>query len=256
MRYVDAACSVVLVLFLVPSAFAATEITTCGQVVVTGSSAFLSTDLDCTGSTADSAIKFEGSGVLDLRGFTVRNATTAVTCEGNCNVRNGSLIDNLTNVAGKRVKLKDVVIGRDQGGINHGVICTKGASLKNVTIDGAWDSAVIGNRGTIRLDTVSIAHGRHGVRTQGTIVAVDTTVTDIVRAGLKATRVKLVRSSVTGSGTDPDCNRLIGLNFFLCADVVASKKPTFRGSSCDTSMVSSSNINLADPDNWGICAGD
>lgn len=234
-------------------AHADTEITACGQQIASGA-AFLSADLDCTGSASPYGVRFYGTGVVDLRGFTIRNAGVAISCEGNCNVSNGSLIGNLTSVAGLRVKLRNVTI---TGG-NTAVSNLKGANLKNVTVAGVFE-AVAGDRGTIRLDSVTIdGVGRNAARSiNGTIVAVDTTITNVQRAGLMGTRVKLIRSSVAGSGTDPDCNTLTGgFTFFLCGDVIAWKKPTVRGSTCDTSVVTSGNLNLPNPADWNVCTLD
>lgn len=243
-------------LTLVPalSARADTEITTCGQEIQSGA-AYLSADLDCTGSPVSYGIRFYGNGVVDLRGFTIRNASNAIVCDGNCYVRNGSMIDNLSNVGGKRVKLANVTIGRDVRGSNYGVIGEKGANLKNVTIDIGGDG-VVGNRGTIKLDTVTITTAENAVRTDGTIVAVRSTISGVSRAGLMGTRVKLIDSSVTGSGTDPDCNTVTGFTFFLCGDVVSWDKPTVRKSTCDTSVVDSSNLMLPDPADWNVCTLD
>lgn len=237
-------------------ALADTEITTCGQEL-TGGKAFLSADLDCAGSGAYYGVHFDGSGVVDLRGFTIRNVNIAIACGGNCNVTNGAFVDTLTAVSGSRVKLTNVAVSHTpSGGTNHAVVCEKGALLKNVTIDGAFEP-VVGDKGTIKLDTVTITNGRNGVRTdEGSILALDTTITGVSRAGLYGTRVKLIRSSVTGSGTDPDCNTLQGFTFFICGDVVAWKKPLARGGTCDTSIVLSSNMSLPDPADWNLCSQD
>jgi len=251
MRRAVASCLVPLLgLIIQHPAFADTELTSCGQTVTTGRG-FLSADLDCTGSAAKYGVKFDGPGTLDLNGFTLSHADNAIACDGTCIVRNGALASNVTNVAGARVKLTDVSI---TGG-NFGVTAHKGAQLQNVTISGATE-AVRCDRGTVKLDTVAIDHGSNAVTTAGTAVAIDTTISDQSRAGITATRVRLVRSSVTGSGSDPDCNTLDGFDFFLCADVLAWKKPGVRASSCATSMVLSSNVNLDDPANWAVCSAD
>ena len=93
-------------------------------------------------------------------------------------------------------------------------------------------------------------------RSEGPITALDTTITGVSRAALKATRVRLVRSSVTGAGGDPNCNTLNGFNFFLCGDVLAFKKPTVRLSTCTTSLELSSHINLLNPEDWDACTTD
>ena len=252
MRFV--ALGVALVsLGCVPAAHAATAITACNQVVH-GGAAYLTSDLDC--AWADYGVRFEGAGVLDLGGFTLKKAGVGVSCELSCNVRNGVLEDTHTGIASNsRAKVTNVEIRPNESGINIGVAGSTGAVLKNVTLTAR--EGVVADYGPVKLDHVTITNCLGGVRTQKSITAIDSTITAPAHYGLQGSGIRLIRSSATGAGTDANCNMFTGeFSFLLCGDLMSWKRPTVRLSTCDTSLVLSSNINLGDPENWHVCSTD
>jgi len=180
------------VLLAASDANATTEVTTCGQTV--SGSAFLSGDLDCSGSVG-AAIILDG-GTLDLRGFTVTASSTAgdgVTCTKSCKIVSdppggtfvapggNTSIDGDSGVANltENIRIENVVVDGGARGIgsDHGSIVLIDSLVKNTTSFG-------------------IALGSTGRRVR----LVRSTIENVGEHGIAATRVQLLDSFVQNAG--------------------------------------------------------
>lgn len=153
---------------------AATEVTTCGQVVK--GSAFLSGDLDCS-SFAGDAVVING-GTLDLRGFTVTGNSAPLACGVRC-TRSCKVIS-------------DPVGGAITGATNDAGIC-----------DDDEDADIARS---IRVIGVALTGNSSGVSTdEAALVVVDSTITNHSGVGAEATsftrgRLRIVNSIIANSG--------------------------------------------------------
>jgi len=124
-----------------PSAYAATEVNTCGQIY--SGSGFLAADLDCSASPSD--IRIERSGKLDLGGFTLTGTVRCVGVGpelkgGSCKITGpGTIMDGDVKAALK-VSITDVTI---TGGrvASYGFFRGR-AKIRNSTITGSASAGV------------------------------------------------------------------------------------------------------------------
>lgn len=231
-----------------PAAEAATPVTSCVQHYK--GNGYLTADLDCTGEAV--GVYIDGSGTLDLRGFSISNAVVGVICDGSCKVLNGTLNFNYNGAVHAikgHAKVTNVVIN---AGGTDGVFAAKNVILQDVQINGAY-YAFSADYGTAKLRNTQVTNGRRGGNAGKMIRLVDSSVADVQHFGLRANKIRLLRSAVTGSGTDPSCNQNISL---LCGDLLSRKQPAVRESTCDTSLVLSNIISLPNPNDWDVCTAD
>lgn len=259
--------------------FAQTPVTTCGQEV--SGAAVLAADLDCTGFNGN-AVTLHG-GTLTMNGHTITGGDIGVYCDRRCSVVGPGLVtgSNFFGVDGfqtsvhlKQVDVTNVAL--------LGVQCWKSCvvdgpatmSGNGVAVAGSGNTKVRGGVTITGNDTaisVSNSHGtasvivtgstitanRQGISTQRRIKLVDTSVTSNGRSGLTAGEYKcprkaiisLVRSTVTGTGTDPSCTTNV------CADITTcGTAPRLdETSTCDHSWVNGS----GNPgENWHVCTFD
>lgn len=213
------------------------EITSCAQPGVSGR-AFLSSDLECVGLGAASAIVLDGRTKLELNGFTVRSGVgEGVLCLGNkrCKIIGpGTIADSGIGVHSTNAILIDVDIVNNGRGIEAescGRVKLKDSIITNSSVVGIRaDRSVKLTRSTV------IGSGTNGVQVIGDDEC-------------PRTRLKLRHSEVTSSGSDTACGVSI-----TCADLASLEAPKVRGTStCETSY----DLNSGFPGmNWGICSSD
>ena len=198
-----------------PSARAATEVTTCGQVV--SGTAFLNGDLDCTG-LASPAVTLDG-GKFDLQGHTLTSDQRAIGCNKSCRIYSSvpggvvyGTIQEWLGDASLRVLDLDV-FGEVLSGLNVTVI--------NSVVSGSSFDGVVGKRVKV-INSLVTGHGDHGVRTGtalikdsvvssnagdavvsgGSIVLRNSNVQNNGGYGVSGSRVNVKESLISGNGND------------------------------------------------------
>jgi hypothetical protein len=238
------------------------EVTTCGQQIPPGRTAFLSADLACPTFDGSVGVALGNGGKLDLRGFTLTGGDAAVTCGkitfvgpaglppkggGRCEVfggtitgaryeaivgsnvvvRNVTIVDNLVYavLAFHKASVYDSHIGNSSNGVQANVrILLKNSSFAN---------AFVNSGRVVRLESSSVTGG-------GSF-------------GVYGSRITLVASSVTENGTDADC----GQAGHVCADVVSDHVPVLDAASTCGHSVKQQTLGGGDtPVSWGVCTLD
>jgi len=193
-RVADATATVIAVASLSVASISwagSQPLTSCGQVV--SGHYYLEGDLDCTGIVGH-GVDFVGRGSrLELRGFTISNASASgVQCRSGCKI---------------------IGPGTITGSGLHGLRAGGPAQVRSVTIldnTNGIAAANNANRGRVIVRGSHIEGNSHyGVYAQRRIKLVDSTVTGnelgVVVDCLDG-KYKVKRSTVTGNGTDFDCN--------------------------------------------------
>jgi len=237
------------------------EVTTCGQVIPSGRSAFLSADLTCP-TTAGSVGVALGSGTkLDLRGFTITGGDAAVACgkvvfsyvagvppkSGRCEVFGGTITGtSYEAVVGNNVTIHDMTIVDN---FAYAVLAFHKAEVH--------DSHVENTRNGVQANLKILVSGSTFVgamvNSGGKARIVSSSITGNAVVGAVGSRfLELVASSVTGNHTDPDCGQLN----HDCADVESEHAPILdAASTCEHSL------RLPNPGgqpgvSWGVCTLD
>jgi len=228
------------------AAHAAVPITTCAQTLNNfDNKVVLANDLDCAANQAGILI---GGGIIDLGGFKITGATTAVLCTGGCNVSNGTLVNNIRGVVSNQGHARLINVTVDGG--DTAAIGPKGVVLKNVEFNNL-SHGFLSTLGGAKLLNVHQNGGLTGGLAAKSIKAVDSIVTGPLHYGLRGDKVRLTRSSVTGSGSDPGCNLAPAFDT-LCGSILAWKTPVLKISSRDTSVV----LGVLPPTSWAVCTSD
>jgi hypothetical protein len=185
---------------------------TCGQMVPAKAAAYLAADLDCSTFSGAAAVELGKRASLDLGSFTLTTGELyGVTCrEGRCAVRNGTVTGaGYAGILGANVLVENVT----------------------VTMTGLFGVAV--NGATVR-GSVIAGSGTIGIYSSGTkkkIRIIDSTVNGHARFGVSTYKVELHNSTVDGNLQDPDC--AAGA---LCADLLTTRRPKLKDSSCGRSQ--------------------
>lgn len=261
-------------------AAAQTAVTTCGQE--TNGHATLNADLDCTGF-GGYVLTMHG-GTLTMNGHTITGGMIGVQCDRDCKIVGPGTItaNTFAGVNAQEVGLKmSQVDVTDSGGFgvqvwdkavidgpavfsgNQSAIRVgSGAKLRSVTISGNGEGVAAANNartGTIFVTSSTITGNATGLSAQRGITVKDSTITNNGDFGVfaaggfnceKKAGASILRSNVTGNGTDPEC----GSNK-ACADVATCKLPprVHVGSTCDRSY----KIGTGHPgDDWNVCTLD
>jgi len=261
------------------TAFAQTPVTTCGQEV--SGAAVLPADLDCTGMSGN-AVTLHG-GTLTLNGHTITGADIGVYCDRRCTVVGPGLVTGSnffgidafgTSVHLKQVDVTNVPVRAVQSwkaciidgpatmsGSGDAVAASGNTKIRDgVTITNNDTAlAVFNDHGTagVIVTGSTVTGNRQGILTQRRIKLVDSSVTDNGTNGLSAGEYKcprngfisLVRSTVTGNGTDPSCSTNV------CADIATcgTAPRVDDTSTCGHSYVNGS----GNPgDSWHVCSLD
>ncbi len=210
----------------IPSAFAQTEITSCGQVV-TGK-AFLSADLDCTGyddevlvhelfhddedaSVVGAAVIVKRTGTIELRGHTLTGGQLGIFCGKSCTVLGGGVTVT--------------------GSVVHGIIASKNLTIKDTTVSNNGEAGLFVNR-TLRATGCTISGNRSGTWISATIKLVSSTVTGNAEFGIGADGVSLLDSSLSNNGV---------------VDLSSKRRPHLKRSTCETSSWG--------PNHLDVCGG-
>lgn len=235
---------------LTPAAHAAgplpeVAVTTCGQIVPKKTLGYLTGDLDCTGyDGGDPAILYDTDvpvtlgqkAKLDLRGFTLTGGRYTVECiniradrkrHGICEIFNGTLT-----------------------GATQAALLAENAYVHDLTSTGNGVGLyLLGKKVTVE-DVVVTDNWADGMRL-GNAKLRNATVTNNAGNGLTGYKLKIVDSTITGSGTSDFCVSHPG----DCFDINAEKfKPKVENVVCGTSGGSSS---LGPPSGtWGVCSLD
>ncbi len=272
------AASLVVFAGAIPAA-AVTVVHTCGQE--TTGPATLADDLDCTGFDGN-ALTMHG-GTLTMNGHTITGGFIGVSCDKSCKIVGPGTVTASTFAgvnaleAGLKMTQVDVtdcgVFGAqvwDTATISgpatfsgHGTAIRVGvrAKLKDLTITGNHTGVEAANNadvGSILVQGSTISGNEaYGLLAQRAIKMKDSTVADNGRTGVlsglvcdKKSGATLVRSTVTGNGTAPECG-----SGPVCADVATcNKRPRVKtGSTCGTSY----QIGSGNPgSNWDVCTLD
>jgi len=223
---------------LAQAASAEVEVTSCGQIVE--ASGYLSADLDCTGFTQQPfAVLVEPGGSLDLGGFTIRGAQSAVLCgsvekdelgqtllklRGRCTITNGTITGAAVGIGAERLRAANLdVVDNTEGGIvesNRGRFV-----IADSTISGnGYCGVLVNNVKVVRSDV-------HGNAAGGIC-------TDL--------RMRVIDSSVVGNGIEP-CTE------GPCADVSSRLRPRLRDSVCEHSYGKAEGLVIV---SWDICSLD
>lgn len=243
-RYVAAALSAVA--FLPSPARADTAVTVCGQEF-TGRG-YLAGDLNC--DPGHYAVEIEGSGSLDLRGFTITGGEYGVFCHATCKVFGGGTITGAIEdgiVAGKTVKADGITVS------NNGFAGVKGGRVAMVSNSVLTGNARSGVQGLVRAkltDTTSQGNGS-GADAGAVLVVIRSHVSDNRHVGVYADRISARDSSIVDNGTDAECGVTLS-----CADLATSvdgKKPRLDNVTCDTSY---KGPDTPPGDTWGVCSAD
>lgn len=258
---------------------AQTVVTTCGQE--THGAAVLNADLDCTGF-AGYALTMHG-GTLAMNGFTIRGGLVGVHCDLTCKILGPGTITETTFAAVNAVevglKLTQVnIVDNPVLGIQvwntavvsgpavfsgNGTAIRVGAKAKlaNLTISGNFTAVEAANNahiGNVWIQDSTVSGNRVGLEAQRNVRVVNSVVTGNATFGIyahgdydcdKNASANLVRSTVSGNGTDPECGASLS-----CADVATCDGPRIRaGSTCGTSY----QLGSGNPGHdWNVCSLD
>ncbi len=230
------------VLALAGAVRAATPVSTCGQVVQT-KAAFLTRDLSCAGD-GSSGVVMERGGVLDLHGFSIRNADLdGVTCLRSCTIYGpGTIIGNQLD----------------------GVSAASNASIKGVTVtnNGDWgvEAQNAESNGKILAKGCTVYGNRGGLKADRRLKLIDTTVNGNRVAGAvvgltcggRAGRITLNNSTVMGNDGGPECaaGTEACFDLFTCHRAPRLQMTSTCGTSC------AAIVETLCTANWGICQFD
>jgi len=235
--------SAVLALALFPSAVHAdTAVTTCGQEF--RGHGYLTGDLTC--SDDGYAVEIEGSGSLDLRGFTITGGEYGIFCDGSCKVFGGGTVTGAKEDgigANKTVKVDGITSS------NNGFTGVKGGRaviVSNAVLIGNGKSGVQGLVRVKLTDTTSQGNF-YGAAADSVLSARRVTVTGNLYGGLAAERISALDSSVVDNDAGAQCGVM-----WSCADVFGSKKPRLDTVTCATSAKGET----LPAESWGVCSGE
>jgi hypothetical protein len=232
--------------FLPSPARADTAVTTCGQEF-TGRG-YLTGDLTCDGDGY--AVEIEGSGSLDLRGFTITGGEYGVFCKIACKVFGGGTITGAVEdgvVAAKTVKVDGITVS------NNGFTGVKGGRAAMVTNAVLTGNARAGVQGLIRAklsDTTSQGNG-YGAVGDTALTVIRSNVSGNLTGGVYSDRITARDSSIVDNDVDAQCGVTL-----TCADletgIDSKKKPRVDTVTCGTS---SKGVTLP-AETWGVCSAD
>lgn len=200
----------------------------CGQVVPPKAHAHLAADLDCSAYAGNVAVTLGKKATLDLGGYTfTTGGSSGLDCSaGRCTIRNGTVQGSATfGIVAVRSSIESVAV--HHGGL--GAVSVDKSTIRDATISG---TALIG------------VHGNSKVKIAGS------TITGHAIFGVWVPRVQLVDSTVTGNMTDPECS-----TGATCADVMASKRPRLKRSTCGRSQTLPTDP-FAGCLGWCVCSDD
>ncbi len=272
---------VVAPVFAVATASAATEVTSCGQVVE--EDGFLTADLDCSGTSGLSVV-FTGNKVgFDLGGFTLTGGDlSAVACTRRCRVENGTVtgagengVLGIRGLAGK-LEVSNLVVS-DNG--LCGVAGNKSAVVVDSVISGNGRCGVSGGGRTQVINSAITANGwpgvggRKGVRISGSTISgnqwgvslssgqsghariVDSSIVGNLYGGFFGIRLRAKNTTFANNVADPadPCVVDEGVQT-ACRDIISMLRPVLRNSACETSL--SDKLRPRIGRSWGICSLD
>jgi len=186
------ACLMLLVAVLKVRAYESQPLTQCGQVLE--GTYYLIGDLDCTGVPGHGVDLTSRRSRLELRGFTLSNASSAgVQCRQSCAIVgpgtiSGSVGDGLR--VGRRASVTGVTIVNNGG---HGI-----------------DAEDDGDRGRAVVENSHIEGNGVGVRGDKRVALIDSVVINNTNAGVVVDcqhgKTKVENSTVTGNGINFTCD--------------------------------------------------
>lgn len=238
---------IVLAMTLTPAstrAGALVEVNTCGQVLPNGATGYLSADLDCSAAPlvappgalhGGSAVYVGRHGKMDLRGFTLTARRYGVTCDDICDSsRDGHCLRSKCEVFG----------GTITGGNGWGVGGPKVFAHDLTVTDSrfgvdAYTKLVLDN------STVSGSDEYGALAWQAKITG--STISDSGEFGVDGGKLQIRDSTFVNNGTSPECANQ------SCGDILASRRPRIRDTTCQRSYVDLINPAAGD---WDICALD
>ncbi len=200
-------------------------ITDCGQEFA--GAGYLTRDLDCL-STTGPAVLLNGTGSLDLAGFSITSVDAGVICAQSCSITGPGTI---SAVAG------------------NGISAAGALKVTGVDVIGNGGDGVVGYQAVRVVDSLITGNGASGVRSQRLVIRSSFVSGNgnFGAVGGLDRRVVLRDSQVVGNGMSPEC--ALGAP---CADIAAGRRPRLRHSLCNTSWDSRS----LDGANWQVCFRD
>jgi hypothetical protein len=228
------------VVVLLGSAFASyagpLPLSDCPTEELTGSRYYLTEDLDCGGG---SGLQFKRGGKLELRGFSIRNASRGVFCHRCRIVGPGTISDCFDGVEGYQIKLFDVTVSNSEGTAAKAQLKL---FMENSRIENSGTGALAPKK--IRLRDSQITGNRlDGIEGFGSST----------EYGCPGAKVRLINSSVIGNNTGPvsgsECQ---DRGVTGCADIrTCNIAPQLDATStCDASLSVSTGTT------WGVCSLD
>jgi hypothetical protein len=222
-----------------------TAVTTCGQEF--SGKGYLAGDLTCDDSGY--AVEIEGTGSLDLRGFTISGGEYGVFCDLTCKVFGGGTITGAEEdgiVAIKNLKVDGITVS------NNGFAGVKAGRAVIVTNAVLVGNARSGAQGLVRAKLVdTVSQGNGGGADGSTLNLVRTTVTGNTIGGAWGDRINAISSIIFDNHSGAECGVTLP-----CADLHTPpglKKPRLTKSTCGTSYKGPSTL---PGDTWGVCADD
>jgi hypothetical protein len=245
MRYVLASIGIAamggIVLGALP-ARAQVSITECGQTVPERETGILSTDLVCPGGVGTFGVALENRATLDLAGHTLAEGTTGVRCLG----RRCAVTSTADGGAIRDMETAGIAVVDEHGKLNVSNVTLADdlyALLTNfefgkitgsdLTITG---SGIGMQASKIQLDGLDASANFKVSQARKTSLS-NSTITASEDTALSGTKVSLVSSSVTGSGSG--------------SDLLVDRKPKLVDSTCGTSHKLSNPV-----ETWGVCTND
>jgi len=223
------------------AAAARIPVTTCGQVL--RGHGELTGDLDCGLYAGTVAVTVRGK--LDLNGFTITGhpGLDAINCDVKCKVRGPGRItgahngvSQVRNSVAVIVRVRDLTIDGNSGAAVDGTY----VQVKN---------SIVTNNGNPNPPVESHFPYTGGV-TGSRVKILGSTLTNNTNFGVNSADIRLIRSTVTGNGTNPGC--LPQSQNLGCADIATLNFPRVtRTSTCGTSRRTAA-LN----ESWGVCTDD
>ncbi len=199
----------------VASAQLSVPIHACGQAVPPRAQAYLTGDLDCSSlGYGVVPITLGKRATLDLGGFTfTTGATYGISCDdGRCTVRNGTVTGaaEFGGIVGTKMVVDEMTI-----------------SLSGILGISLGENSVLRRSTVIGTATVGV----HQSGSKKKVRILDSTISGHGGIGVWVYKADLVRSTVTGNGTNPACATDPD-----CADLMTAKRPKLKDSTCGRSQ--------------------
>jgi hypothetical protein len=222
-------------------------VTACGQRV--SDDGYLVGDLDCTADevSGSPAVTMAGNGSLDLRGFTITGGTNAVQCEVRCQVFGGNIgIGYLAGVSSLgRATITDMsIVGRSPAVSASKIIAERSSFASN------WNGLWAASGSVFMIDSAISDSAEYGVLADRRATLRNSSVAGSALSGVYTNKAVVRDSTVTDSGTDPECNVTRD-----CGDLHTFTKPRMRSSTCETSAVAHGLVAPPYTD-WDVCTLD